>query len=412
MAVLKIKTKLGSMALLLLATSTCYAQTRIDNRRGSQKGSDYSRSEFIGTDISPQRCKPVGTTPNERLRDCGGVAGYRLLYSGPEEKPEVIIVTPEGKRFPITYWDLNAANFVSLSRSVDWLFIRSQKQIIPLALVFQTTTKPEEFSRFDGTYTIVAKLTPNEICTIGRVPTGPRSSADTVGLIDVARFKKCVGPDDVGEKDWMGIVMGLSDKGRFEEARSAVREIASPAGRTTAYDYLASAQAKSGDLSAPRATLLLALDEVLREPAGTVYYDAYGGEVHESEKDNELDYILETMGSIGLDNEVRTTLRFVKDSRLPETLLSIAKAQGSKYLGGSGRGDIEAAKATFKKGIELELARADKRAADSNLWRIVDAQLELRLIPEAKQTALLIKNPTVRQSAEQMIGFKAKLSSP
>lgn len=394
------KARLVSIALVLLATSTGYGQTRIDNRRSSRNESDYSRSEFIGTDISPQRCKRTDTL-NENLRDCGGVAGYRLLYSGPEEKPEIIIVTPAGKRFLITYWNLDSANFVSLSNSVQWIFIRSQKQITPLALILQATIKPEEFSRFNGPYTIIVKLTPREVCTVGRDPTGPDSAMDNAALIDMARFRKCVRPDDVVRKDWMGVVFGLVAKGQYEQAKSVISQMKSSGERIGAYTTIAQAQAEAGDIVAARTTLKQGLEEAVRNETGIedefTVKDAFAYQ-------NNVISIAYGFARTGLYNDLSATVKLIDADHIADAMVAVAKIQGASPSRG-GRGDLEAAKITFKEAIQIELAREDTTAADNHFVNIVRAQAEVGLVTEARQTIAFIKSPSARQAAEHSIAW-------
>lgn len=265
-----------------------------------------------------------------------------------------------------------------------------------------TDLSSRQFSRFENPYTIVAKLTPNEVCVVARVPANSTSAADVARVSTSARDKTFVGQDDAREKDWRGVVFGLVKKGRYEAAKSVVKKMASPAARISAYAHIARAQFARGNRAAARITLLLGLDEVLKEKDESIYLDAYGVEVHEATRDSDWIVILEAMAAVGLDDDIENNLKFVSDSNLPATLLWIGRAQGTARSAG-GRGDREAAMATFNRAVQLELTRADATTADSNLVNIIGAQLELGLVNEARQTVLLIKNPASREAAESTI---------
>jgi hypothetical protein len=216
---------------------------------------------------------------------------------------------------------------------------------------------------------------------------------------------KCVELNDIGERVWQWDIYELIGKGLFENAKSLVPKIRSPASRVVSYADIARGQAAAGDSAAARSTFLLGLNEVLNEKEDTVYRDAYGAEVHEGDRRADgLTTIIAAMAASGLYDDVRATLRLVKSSDLPAILLWIGKAQGSlPRLGG--RGDLEAARATFKQAVKLELKRADSVSADSNLVKIVEAQAEVGLIEDARQTVSLIKSSSERQFAEQKIAW-------
>ncbi|HMG75278.1 MAG TPA: hypothetical protein VK582_17395 [Pyrinomonadaceae bacterium] len=346
------------------------------------------------------------TSPQDKqLRACPGVAGYQLLYGGPEASPQIIIVTPDHKRHPLLYWDVDAADFIGLEKSGTWKFARRGKEMELRALILEVKLKEDESTRFHGSYTVIAKLTAREVCVVGRVAPNSTSAGKVVAIADTAPYRKCVALSNVGERDWLGVVFGLTRKGLYEDAKSLVTKIGSPATRVVAYIDIARAQSAAGDPGGAHATLLMGLNEVLNEKEETTYRDAFGDEVHESfRRVDGLTSIISAMAASGLYDDVKTSLRLVSVSDLPTILLWVGKAQGSPPRIG-GRGDLEAASATFKEAIQLELKRADAAMADSNLVKIVEAQAEAGLIKDARQTVLLIKSPSERQFAEQKIAW-------
>ena len=390
----------SSLLLILLVISTGQSQRR--NNRGA---SPLAQTDSVWTSLSPEHCGRARRLGDDHFRACPPVGGYQLLYGGNEASPQIIIVGQNRKRHTIHYWNLTANNFIGLEKRVSWAVARSRNgKITARALMLTVNLKPDEFSRFPGPYTILAKLTPTEVCVVARVPSGPHSAETLAGAGVWAVDKKCVGPDDLGEKDWLGKVIGLAGKGLFEEAKSVVKRISSPGTRAFAYTEIARAQSESGDQPAARATLLLGLNEVLNQKDESIYFNAYGTEVHESTRDHNLISLLAAMAAVGLNHDVNDNLRFVNNSDLPRALIWIGKAQGASRSTG-GRGDHEAANATFKRAVHLELMRTDTAAADSNLLSIVKAQVEVGLLEEAKQTVLLIKSPGVRAAAVRAISW-------
>lgn len=329
MAFISTNHRLASIGLIALIASLVYAQPQPNNRGSSRNWppgtSDYAKSEFTATEISPQRCKMIGQGANAELRDCGGVAGYRLLYSGSEERPELFVASPQGKQFSIPYWNLNADNFLSLSKTAEWGFIRYEDRIDPLVLVLQVESNSEEFVRFGSPYAIIMKLTQNQVCPIGRVPTGPYSGMDTASLISTARSRKCVGRDDVTRKDWLGVVFGLAANGRYDDAKSAIRQIKSSSERVVAYQNIAEAQAKAGEVVAARRTLMQGLEEAHRPLTGLE--DEFTITDPGAVQNNTI-VIVYAFATVGLYDDLKELKQLIDQDHMADALLNHRKNSG------------------------------------------------------------------------------------
>lgn len=397
-------TALATLGLLIGGAAAANRQRQTSARKPSGE-SEYVRSKFTGTEISPQTCKLVNAGSEKQLRDCGGIAGYHLLYSGAVEKPEIIITTPNGSRFPIIYWDVASGNFISLSKSVEWRFLPSSSGKTPLALIFNVDVKPPEFSRVpEGPYEVIVKLNPREVCTVGRIPPGPEAAADFAGFIITARYRKCIRPDDVGREDWVGVVFGLVDAGKLAEAKATIKKIRSPGGRATAYVNIATGEAAAGDIPAARKTLLEGLADAQKKQAS--YIDEYGDTVNEGDVYRIIILQLITgMTQIGLYDDARATIKFLEtadDVFLAQ--VSIAKIQGKSYPNDKVvKVDREASRRSFKEALEFALRPVNSQNRDSWLYQLVDAQLDTDWIEDAKVTASHIQAPSARAAAEYSI---------
>jgi hypothetical protein len=318
----------------------------------------------------------------------------------------VIVVGPNRKQHVIRYWDLTSGSFISLGKKVTWHIAHSKTgKIIPITLELEAIVKVNPFWRFGGQSTIVSKLTPAEVCVVGRVPAGPYELEDLSRLRGWAQNMKCSPVDNIGRKDRLGVVFGLTHLGRYEEAKAALKEIASPGTRTVAYIDIARAEAESGHQENARATILQGWNDLLTQKDATNFFNDYGMEESESVRDADMIRIIGVMAAIGLYDDAYDKLKAINGSQLPEVLLVIGQAQGSPRSRG-GNEDPAAAQATFTKGIELALTHADTSTADGQLSRILDMQLEVGLFNEAKQTLLLIKGAMTKQAAEYSIRIR------
>jgi hypothetical protein len=394
--------KAASILLILLGISAAYGQQRIDYGEGP-----YGRLDRIRTELSPEKCSRTTTLRNKSFRVCPPVAGYQLLYGGDDARPEIVIVGPNRKQHLLQYWDLTSDNFIRLEKEVEWEIAHSRTgKVVPLAVLLEAVVKPNQFWRFGGRYTIGAKLTPSQVCVVRRVPYGPYESEDIGAVRDSAPNLKCIPLDNIGRKDWLGVVYGLTAAGRFEEAKATLKEIISPPRRIVAYLDIARGEAGSGRRENARATLLRAWDEALNQKVQTNFFDEYGRENQESRRDDDQVDVIRTMTALGFDDDAYERLKLVRQKELSQLLVVMGKAQGLPDNVG-GRGDRATANATLMRAIKLEQSRADTIKADGILFDILDAQLEIGLFDEARQTVLLIKGPMTRQAAEYTLSVRA-----
>ena len=201
-----------------------HSQQRLDYGEGP-----WGRLDFIRTELSPEKCSRVTRLQDKDFRACPPVARYQLLYGGDKARPDVIVIGPNRKQHVIQYWDLTSENFVSLTKRVTWQIARSRTgKVTPLSVGFEAHVKVNPLWRFGGPYTILAKLTPEEVCVVGRVPSGPYQAEDLASVRGSAPGTKCIPPDNIGRKDWLGVVYGLTALGRYEEAKATLKEIKTP----------------------------------------------------------------------------------------------------------------------------------------------------------------------------------------
>src|SRR5262245_52950121 len=364
--------KITALILVLLMVSVGHSQRRVNYGE-----TPWGRIDYVLFDLSPEKCSRVTKFEGSQFRACPTVGGYRLLYSGNESSPQIIIVAPNRMPHVIQYWAFKSGDFVTLENPVSWQVARSRSgKITPMILILRANLTPDEFTRYSRSSTIVVKLTPAAVCVVGRVPTGAHAAMDLATVTNSARMRKCVGPDDIGEKDWVGLTLGLAAKGQYDEALSVIKKIESPGDRTVAYIGIARRQAEGGDQVAARATLLMGFDDLLNQKEPVVLVNAYGAKRSETSRELDLVQIIATMAVVGLYDDVNNKLEFVAESDLPGALLMIGKIQGGPRSVSAvlGKRDLQAANATFKRAIQLELARADRTSADRNLQSIALAQ--------------------------------------
>ena len=139
--------------------------------------------ESVYTDIAPARCKTVETHEETggSVQKCPGVAGYELLVEDDDSRQSVTVVSPDGKKHPLNYWQVITSAFSSLGEKAEWRVEKKGGKVRPYALIVRVNAsenpeKPDEKT----SYLAVAKITGDAVCVTDKVKTNEeaRQAAD------------------------------------------------------------------------------------------------------------------------------------------------------------------------------------------------------------------------------------------
>src|SRR5215212_1742299 len=139
--------------------------------------------DSVYTDIAPARCKTVETHEEGAgsVQKCAGVAGYSLLVEDDDSRQSITVVSPEGKKHPLNYWQVITTGFSSLGEKAEWRVEKKGGKVRPYALIVRVNAsenpeKPEQTT----SYLAVAKITDGAVCLTDKVKTNEeaRQAAD------------------------------------------------------------------------------------------------------------------------------------------------------------------------------------------------------------------------------------------
>ena len=142
-------------------------------------------ADSVYTDIAPARCKTVEVSePGEgefSVQKCPGVGGYGLLVEDDDLRQSVTVVSPDGKKHPLNYWQVVTTAFSSLGDKAEWRVEKKGGKVRPFALIVRVNAsenpeKPEQKT----SYLAVAKITDAAVCVTDKVKTNEeaRQAAD------------------------------------------------------------------------------------------------------------------------------------------------------------------------------------------------------------------------------------------
>ncbi len=140
-------------------------------------------AESVYTDIAAARCKTVEAHEEgaSSVQKCAGVGGYELLVEDDDSRQSVTVVSPDGKRHPLNYWQVITTGFSSLGEKAEWRVEKKGGKVRPYALIVRVNAsenpeKPDEKT----SYLAVAKITSDAVCVTDKVKTNEaaRQAAD------------------------------------------------------------------------------------------------------------------------------------------------------------------------------------------------------------------------------------------
>lgn len=140
-------------------------------------------ADSVYTDIAPARCKTVEVNEESAgsVQKCAGVAGYELLVEDDDLRQSVTVVSPDGKKHPLNYWQVITSAFSSLGEKAEWRVEKKGGKVKPYALIVRVNASENpENPEQKTSYLAVAKITDAEVCVTDKVKTNEeaRQAAD------------------------------------------------------------------------------------------------------------------------------------------------------------------------------------------------------------------------------------------
>jgi hypothetical protein len=147
-------------------------------------------AESVYTDLAPARCKTVETNEEGAgsVQKCPGVAGYELLVEDDDARQSVTVVSPDGKKHPLNYWQVITTAFSSLGEKAEWRVEKKGGKVRPFALIVRVNASenPEKPGQ-KTSYLAVAKITDTAVCVTDKVKTNEEARA----AADASADKPC-----------------------------------------------------------------------------------------------------------------------------------------------------------------------------------------------------------------------------
>lgn len=148
-------------------------------------------ADSVYTDMAAARCKTIETHEESAgsVQKCPGVAGYELLVEDDDSRQSVTVVSPDGKKHPLKYWQVITTGFSSLGEKAEWRVEKKGGKVHPFALIARVNASENPENPDQKTsYLAVAKITNAEVCVTDKVKTNEEARA----AADASAGKPCL----------------------------------------------------------------------------------------------------------------------------------------------------------------------------------------------------------------------------
>lgn len=156
----------------------------------------YAQSpESVYTSLSEKTCKTlkVDKESESSVQSCAGIAGYKLLLEEGDLRQSITIVTPNGKKHPLNYWQVITNAFSYVGEKAEWRVIKSKGKIIPVALIVRVNAQEDpDNTKKTTSYLAVAKITAQKICVTDKIKPGATQNEDARRAASESANKPCL----------------------------------------------------------------------------------------------------------------------------------------------------------------------------------------------------------------------------
>lgn len=153
------------------------------------------RIESVYSVLASSKCTTL-TTDRETgasTQRCPGIAGYKLLVHDDDARQSITVVTPDGKKHDLDFWDVVTLSFSSVGSKAEWRVVRNKRKLIPIALIVRVNASEDAANPNRKTsYLTVTKLTPEKVCVTHRIPQSADANAKARQAADETRAAACL----------------------------------------------------------------------------------------------------------------------------------------------------------------------------------------------------------------------------
>ena len=146
----------------------------------------------VYTDLTGSGCGAVRTTSEiSSERTCSGTLGYKLIVQTDDDRDSITIVTPDGKRHPLDFFQIIAdGHFDSVGQKAEWRIANRNGTDVPIALIVRVDVQADDTNK-NTSYLSISKITDRSICVTDRINPLPNANDKAREAADASANRPC-----------------------------------------------------------------------------------------------------------------------------------------------------------------------------------------------------------------------------
>ena len=151
--------------------------------------------ESVYTELASSKCKTltIDRETGASSQRCPGIAGYKLLVHDDDARQSITVITPDGKKHDLNFWDVVTHGFSSVGNKAEWRVVRNKRKLAPIALIVRVNASEDAANPNRKTsYLTVTKLTAEKICVTHKIAQSGDANAKARQAADEVRTAVCL----------------------------------------------------------------------------------------------------------------------------------------------------------------------------------------------------------------------------
>ena len=151
-------------------------------------------NQSVYTSLDKKQCRVLKSSgPGDYAARCHGVGGYSLIVGEGDLRQNITVVTPQGVEHSLELWSVVSSGFSTVGPKIEWRTASQNGKPVPVGLIVRyNASEDPDYPNKLVSYLAVIKITPNEICVVERISSGPNANEAARRSADTAGTKPCL----------------------------------------------------------------------------------------------------------------------------------------------------------------------------------------------------------------------------
>lgn len=150
------------------------------------------KTDSLYTSLSERDCKLISVEEEgaNSAQLCPGANGFSVLILDSDSRQSVTLVSADGRKYPLRFWDVITHSFSSLGPKAEWRVRGAPGH--PIALIVRVNANEDPYTATVTSYLAVAKITPSEVCVVARIHPSADANTKARRAADEATYAPCL----------------------------------------------------------------------------------------------------------------------------------------------------------------------------------------------------------------------------